>query len=85
MNAINRMYGNRLITAGTAISKLDGMGISVIAVDLNQTRPVLTVQPCRALKQLSGFAFSKRNTPVGLVQLMQASFANCRIEWEAQS
>lgn len=84
MNVTNQMYGNRLLAVAAALGRLNRLGIDIIDVDLNRSRPVLTVHPCAAVKQLKGATFCRRGTPNGVINRQQANLEQCRIEWEFQ-
>lgn len=73
-----------LTSAAYAVGKLTDMDIVILDVDINRSRPVLTVQNCAALRALAGARFSLRGSPQGRITRMQAQLNNCRIEWEVQ-
>ena len=75
---------DNLTAAAYAVGKLTDMDISILEIDINRSKPVLTVQNCSALKQLDGARFSRRGSPQGCIARMQAPLKNCRIEWEVQ-
>ncbi len=85
MASINSIYSERLIAVAAAMARLNKMGISIIEIDLNRARPVMTVQPCAAVNNLKGAQYSRRGTPTGMISRMQAKLEKCRIEWEVRA
>lgn len=75
---------DNLTAAAYAVGKLTDMDIAILDIDLNRSRPVLTIQNTSAVRQLDGVRFSRRGSPQGCIARMQAQLKNCRIEWEVK-
>ncbi|WP_276681224.1 hypothetical protein [Thalassolituus oleivorans] len=81
---VNTHYIDRIGNVAYAIGKLTDLDISILDIDMNRAKPVITVQRCYAVHQLNGVQFARKGGPAGPINRMQANIHNCRIEWEVQ-
>lgn len=80
----NATYGERLLSAAEAVALLNELDITVLDMDINRVKPVITVQPCRGVNRLIGVVYRHIGTPAGRLSIAQAQLCNCRIEWEVK-
>ncbi|WP_368565530.1 hypothetical protein [Pseudoxanthomonas sp. UTMC 1351] len=82
LNAFNSPFNEGLHTALIALDRLDEHGCEVRAIDIQQRRPVITIDPPPSDGFLSGSM--KRRITIGRVTrtVIAAPFHGCQVEWQ---
>lgn len=79
-NLQNVMVMSQMVSASNCMKALDHMEATIITVYVQDSKPVITVQPCEAVEKLK----HARHT-VGRDKFNIAELCGCRVKWTANS
>lgn len=78
----NNIFLSRMAAVELAIYRLKQMRITIENIDLNRSKPVITISKNNTNNLEKATVFMHRGNAQGRAKRMQAQVENCRVEWE---